>query len=80
MFTTIPNTTFPLHKLLTNIFLKENEAVGNKPFINKQVMCAILEKHSIKIANRSFEDAAKFKYQEARITGQSCMHEEIRAD
>jgi hypothetical protein len=35
------------------------------------------QKHSIKIANRSFEDVAKFKYLERTLTDQNCMHEEI---
>jgi hypothetical protein len=37
------------------------------------------QKHSVKIANRSFEDVAKFKYLEATITDQNCMHEEIKS-
>jgi hypothetical protein len=31
------------------------------------------QEHSIKIANRSFEDVAKFKYFGATLTGQNCM-------
>jgi hypothetical protein len=38
------------------------------------------QKHSIKIANRSFEDVAKFKYLRTTQTDQNCMHEEIKAD
>jgi hypothetical protein len=34
------------------------------------------QKHSIKIANRSSEDVANFKYLGATITDQCCMHEE----
>jgi protein associated with RNAse G/E len=37
------------------------------------------QKHSIKIANRSFEDVAKFKYLETTLTGQIFMHEEIKS-
>jgi hypothetical protein len=37
------------------------------------------EKHSIKIANRSFEDVAKFKYQGITVTDQNCMHDEINS-
>jgi hypothetical protein len=36
-------------------------------------------KHSIKIADRSFEDVAKFKYLETTLTDQNCMHEEIKS-
>jgi hypothetical protein len=35
------------------------------------------QKRSIKIANRSFADAAKFKYLGTTLTDQNCMHEEI---
>jgi hypothetical protein len=37
------------------------------------------QKHSIKIANSSFEDVAKFKYLETALTDQNCMHEEIKS-
>jgi hypothetical protein len=36
------------------------------------------QKHSIKIANRSFEDVAKFKYLVATLTDQNYIHEEIK--
>jgi hypothetical protein len=32
------------------------------------------QKHSIKIANRSFEDVAKFNYLGTILTEQNCMH------
>jgi hypothetical protein len=35
--------------------------------------------HSIKLANRSFENLAKFKYIGKTITDQNCMHEEINS-
>jgi hypothetical protein len=35
------------------------------------------QKHSIKIANRSFEGVAKFKYLGTTLTDQNCMNEEI---
>jgi hypothetical protein len=37
------------------------------------------QKHSIKIANRSFEGVAKFKYLGTRPTDQNCMNEEIKS-
>jgi hypothetical protein len=37
------------------------------------------QKHSIKIANRSFEDVAKFKYLGTTLTYQNHMHEEIKS-
>jgi hypothetical protein len=37
------------------------------------------QKHSIKIAKRSFENVAKFKYLGTTLTDQNCMHEEIKS-
>jgi hypothetical protein len=37
------------------------------------------QKYSIKIANRSFEGAAKFKYVGTKLTDQNCMQEEIKS-
>jgi hypothetical protein len=37
------------------------------------------QKHSIKLANRSFEDVAKFKYLGTTLTDQNHMHEEIKS-
>jgi sorting nexin-29 len=37
------------------------------------------QKHSIKIANRSFEDVAKFRYLGTTLTDQNHMHEEIKS-
>jgi hypothetical protein len=37
------------------------------------------QKHSLKIANRSFEDVAKFKYLETTQTDRNCMHKEIKS-
>jgi hypothetical protein len=37
------------------------------------------QKRSIKIANRSFEDVAKFKYFGTTLTDQNCIQEEIKS-
>jgi hypothetical protein len=37
------------------------------------------QKHSIKIANRSIEDVAKFRYLGTALTDQNHMHEEIKS-
>jgi hypothetical protein len=37
------------------------------------------QRHSIKIANRSFEEVTKFKYLRTTLTNQNCMHEEIKS-
>jgi hypothetical protein len=39
-----------------------------------------IQKHSIKIVNRSFEDVAKFKHLGTTLTDQNCLHEGLRAD
>jgi hypothetical protein len=46
-----------------HMFMSRNQKIG--------------QKHSIKIANRSFEDVAKFKHLGTRLTNKICMHEEI---
>jgi hypothetical protein len=37
------------------------------------------QKHSIMIANRSFEGVEKFKYLETKLTDKNCMQEEIKS-
>jgi hypothetical protein len=38
------------------------------------------QKHDIKIANRSYESVAKFKYLGTTLTDQNCMQEEIKSE
>jgi hypothetical protein len=37
------------------------------------------QNHSIKIANRSFEDVTNFRYLGTTLTEQNCMNEEIKS-
>jgi hypothetical protein len=37
------------------------------------------QRQSIKIGNRSFESVTKFKYLRTTLTGQNCIHEEIKS-
>jgi hypothetical protein len=39
----------------------------------------IVQKRSIKLAHRFFEDVAKFKYLGTTLTDQNYMHEEIKS-
>jgi hypothetical protein len=47
----------------------------------KYMSCSqkIGEEHSIKIANRSFEDVAKFRYLGTTLTDQNCTHKQIKS-
>jgi hypothetical protein len=38
------------------------------------------QNHSIKIANRSFKNVARFKYLRKIVTNQNMIHEEIKRD
>jgi hypothetical protein len=38
------------------------------------------QRQSIKVGNRSFESAAKFKYLGITLTDQNCIHEEIKTN
>jgi hypothetical protein len=68
----------------TEALLDASKAVGlevnqeRNKYMLMSLSQKIGQKHSIKIANRSFEDVAKFKYL-GTITDQNCMHEEIKS-
>jgi hypothetical protein len=54
-----------LKELIFNVEMSHSQKIG--------------QKHSIKMANRSFENEAKFKYLGTTLTDQNCMHEEIKS-
>jgi hypothetical protein len=67
---------------------KSTEAVldaGKEEVNTEKTKCMLMSrkkagrKHGIKIANRSFEGVAKFKYLGTTLTDQNCMQEEIRS-
>jgi hypothetical protein len=37
------------------------------------------QRHSIRIANSSFDDVAKFKHLGTTLTDQNCIHEEMKS-
>jgi hypothetical protein len=69
----------------TEALLDDSKEVGHE--VNPEKTKYILmsrsqktgQKHSKTIANRSFEDVAKFQYLETALTGQNCMQEEIKS-
>jgi hypothetical protein len=69
----------------TEALLDTSKEVGLDVNLEKakyMLMChsqKIGQKHSIKTANRSFEDVAKFEYIGTSLTDQNYMHEEIKS-
>jgi hypothetical protein len=70
------------HKENTKAVLDGSKEVGEKVNPEKKKYMTSLyqkarQKHSIKKANRSSEEVAKFKYLGTTLRDQNCMHEEI---
>jgi hypothetical protein len=69
----------------TKVLLDARKVVGLKvkPVKTKYMLVSRCQKaghrQSIKIANRYFEDVAKFKYWGTTLTDQNCIHEEIKS-
>jgi hypothetical protein len=69
----------------TEALLDANKKVGLKgnpektEYMLKSRTQKIEQKHSKKIANRSFEVVAKFRYHERTLTDENFMHEEIKS-
>jgi hypothetical protein len=69
----------------TEVVLDASKEIG--PKVNAEKIKYILmshnqnigQKHNVKIANRSFEAAAKFRYPATALRDQNCMHEEIKS-
>jgi hypothetical protein len=77
--------TFPANDRNTEALLGVRKEVGleGNPEKTKYVLMSRSQKtgqkHSIKIANRSYEVVAKFRYFGTTITDQNHMHEEIKS-
>jgi hypothetical protein len=72
-----------IKKITEALLVTSKEAgLGVNPGITKNILMSrnqkLEQKHSIKIAHRSFEVVAKFKYLETTLTVQSFVHEEIK--
>jgi hypothetical protein len=69
----------------TKALLDASKDVGPevKPEKTKYMLVSLCQKagqrQSIKIANRSFEEVAKFKYLGTTLTDQNCIQEEIKS-
>jgi hypothetical protein len=53
------------------------DGVSHKPMLTSRSQ-KIGQKHTVKIANRSFEDVANFRYLGTTLTDQNYRHEEIK--
>jgi hypothetical protein len=63
----------------TKVLLDASKNAGLKVNPEKTTYQKAGQKPSIQIANRSFEDVAKFKYLGTTLTDKNCMHEEIKS-
>jgi hypothetical protein len=74
---TVKKNTEPLLDTSKEVGLEVNP--GKTKYMLMSHSQKIGQKHSIKIANRFFEDVAKFRYLGTMLTDQNCMHKEIKS-
>jgi hypothetical protein len=75
-----PDTIQKNTKALLDVSKEVGGLDGNPEKTKYMLICCQKagHRHNIKIANRSLEDVAKFKYLGTVLTDQNCVHEEIK--